>query len=55
MQTKNKYIDAAPSLLINRNILEDGVTYKFKLTAQHSDSSSFADIEITTNKAPTLG
>ena len=46
---------AAPSLVIAKNKLQDGVTYKFKLTAEHSDSSSFADVEITTNKAPSQG
>ena len=46
---------AAPSLVIARNKLDDGVTYKFQLTAQHSDSSSFADVEITTNAAPSQG
>ena len=46
---------ASPSLVIAKNKLEDGVTYKFKLTAEHSDSSSFADFEITTNAAPSQG
>lgn len=46
---------AAPSLLINGNQLEDGVTYKFRLSVNHSDSSSYADIEVNTNSAPSKG
>jgi hypothetical protein len=46
---------ASPSLVIAKNKLEEGVTYKFQLTAEHSDSSSFGDIMITTNAAPSQG
>ena len=46
---------ASPSLLINANQLENGVTYKFQLAVNHSDSSSYADFEVTTNSAPSQG
>ncbi|XP_028409898.1 uncharacterized protein LOC114532567 [Dendronephthya gigantea] len=46
---------ATSALVINKNRLEEGVTYKFILRVVHSDASSFADIEVTTNAAPSQG
>lgn len=52
---KKPEIFASPDLVIDKDQLENGVQYKFRLSAGHADSSSYADISILTNAAPSQG
>ena len=51
---KSKVFASSP-LVIRGGKLESGVQYKFRITAVHADSSSYADMTILTNAPPSQG
>jgi len=42
-------------MVLNKNVLESGASYKFRFNAEHSGGLGYAEAVITTNAAPTIG
>merc|ERR1712193_235159 len=43
------------AMVFNKNVLESGVSYKFRFNAEHSGGHGYSETVITTNAAPTIG